>query len=50
VVDLRFDVNKDMVDGQLANKVESSPEGEGEKVAVEDKKNEETVRGGDEQI
>ena len=50
VADPRFDVNKDVVDGQLVNEVKSSPEGEGEKVAVEDEKNEEeTVMGGDEQ-
>ncbi|XP_027933866.1 uncharacterized protein LOC114189488 [Vigna unguiculata] len=43
------DVNKDVVDGQLVNEVESSPEGEREKAAVEDEKNEEeVVMGGDE--
>ena len=49
VADPRFDVNKDVVDGQLVNEVELIPEGEGEKAVVEDEKNEgEVVRGGDE--
>jgi len=49
LVDDIVDVNKDVVDGQLVNEVESSPEGEREKAAVEDEKNEEeVVMGGDE--
>jgi len=43
VSDSRFDVNKDVVDGQLISQVESSPEEESEKVATEDDKNEEEV-------
>ena len=50
MADLRFDVNKDVVNGKLVNEVESSLKGEGEKVVVEDKKNEEKVMmGGDKQ-
>ena len=37
-VDSRFDVNKDVVDGQLINEDESSPDGEAEKGAVEEEK------------
>jgi len=48
VADPRFYVNKDVVDGQLVNEVESSPEEEGEKAAIDDDKNEEeAVMGGD---
>jgi len=50
VADLRFDVNKDVVDGQLVDEVESSLEEEGEKVAVNDDQNEEaTLTSGDDQ-
>ena len=36
--DSRFDVNKDVVDGQLINEDDSSPDGEAEKEAVEEEK------------
>jgi len=36
--DSKFDVNKDVVDGQLVNEAESSPEGEVEKEATEEEK------------
>ena len=50
VADMRFDVNKDVVDGQLVNEVKSSAEEEGEKAAVDDDKNEEeAMMGGDDQ-
>jgi len=46
--DPRFDVNKDVVDGQLVNKAESSPEEEVEKEAEgEDKDAEVAVEGDD---
>jgi len=46
--DPRFDVNKDMVDGQLVNEVESSPEEEVEKgAAEEDGDAEDAVEGDD---
>jgi len=41
--DLRFDVNKDVVDGQLIDEAESSPEKEAEKGAVEEEKETEVV-------
>jgi len=34
--DSRFDVNKDVVDGQVINKVETSPEDEAERVASDE--------------
>jgi len=46
--DPRFDVNKDVVDGQLVNEVESSPEEEAEKGAVQEDENAgDTVEGDD---
>ena len=45
--DSKFDVNKDVVDGQLVNEAESSPEEEIEKEATEEEKEAEiTVEGG----
>ena len=45
--DSKFDVNKDVVDGQLVNEAESSPEEEVEKEAVEEEKEAEiTVESG----
>ena len=45
--DIKFDVNKDVVDGQLVNEAESSPEEEVEKEAAEEEKEAEiTVEGG----
>ena len=41
--DSRFDVNKDVVDGQLISEVESNPEEESGKVTVEDDMNGEEV-------
>jgi len=35
VSDTKFDVNKDVVDGQLVNEMDSSPKEEAEKVADE---------------
>ena len=50
VADSRFNVNKDVVDGQLIIEVETSPEEEGEKKAVDEDMNvEEAVEGGDDQ-
>ena len=50
VADTRFDVKNDVVDGQLISEVETSLEEEGEKVAVdEDKNDEDAVMGGDDQ-
>jgi len=46
-VDSRFHVNKDVVDGQLINEDESSPDGEAEKGTIEEEKETEvTVEGG----
>jgi len=39
VADLRFDVNKDVVDDQLINKVESSPKEEVEKTTTDEDMN-----------
>jgi len=47
VADSRFDVNKDVVDGQLINEDESSPNGEAEKEAVEEEKGTKDVVEGD---
>jgi len=44
--DSRFDVNKDAVDGQLIDEVESSPEREAEKGAAEEEKEAEVVMEG----
>jgi len=45
--DSRFDVNKDVVDGQLINEDESNPDGEAEKEVVEEEKEmEDAVEGG----
>ena len=50
VADPRFDVNKDVVDGQLISKVETSLEEEAEKTVVDEYMNvEEDVEGGDDQ-
>jgi len=51
--DSRFDVNKDVVDGQLIRKVETSPEEEAKRVAIDEDMNaEETVvvEGDDEKV
>ena len=45
--DTRFDVNKDVLDGQLVNEAESSPEEEVEKEAAGEEKNAEAVVEGD---
>jgi len=45
--DSKFDVNKDVVDGQLVNEVESSLEEEVEKEATEEEKEAEAVVEGD---
>ncbi|QCD86378.1 hypothetical protein DEO72_LG3g899 [Vigna unguiculata] len=50
VADPRFDVNKDVVDGQLISEVETSLEEEAEKTVVDEYMNvEEDVEGGDDQ-
>ena len=45
--DPRFDVNKDVVDGQLVNEAESSPEEEVEKEATREDKDAEVAMEGD---
>ena len=45
--DTRFDVNKDVVDGQLVNEVESNPKEEIEKEAAEEKDAEAAMEGDD---
>ena len=45
--DTRFDVNKEVVDGQLVNEAESSPEEEVEKEAAEGEKDAEAAVEGD---
>jgi len=45
--DTRFDVNKDVVDGQLVNEAKSSPEEEVEKEAAGQEKDAEAVVEGD---
>jgi len=50
VADPRFNVNKNVVDGQLINEVETSPEEKAEKTAVDEDVNVgEAVEGGDDQ-
>jgi len=45
--DTRFNVNKDVVDGQLVNQAESSPEEEVEKEVVEEETDAEAAMEGD---
>jgi len=47
VADTRFDVNKDVMDDQLVNEAESSPEEEVEKEAAGEEKDAKAVVGGD---
>ena len=50
VADPRFDVNKDVVDGQLINEAKSNPEEEAEKTIVDEDMNAgEAVESGDDQ-
>jgi len=50
VADLRFDVNKDVVDDQLINEAKSNPKEEAKKITVdEDMNTREAVEGGDNQ-
>jgi len=47
VADTRFDVNKDVVDGQLVNEAESSPKEEVEKEAAREEKDAKAAVEGD---